>query len=90
MNNRSKENIEIDKNYLDRFIKNYVFQGELKRLYKNCNSNNEECIKHLKELSTWTNDKKIVLQYKALIEYVENNEELPEEYKCLEEDKLEK
>lgn len=78
----------INKKYLDDFVKHFVLSGELKRLYHTHNMSNNEIIEFIDDIIFILNDdesknKKSILQYKALVEYIENGEEIPKEYKCL-------
>ncbi|WP_297419738.1 hypothetical protein [Clostridium sp.] len=82
-------NERIDKEYLDNWIKHYVFSWDFRNIY---NKHNQDLVTHFKDRINFCGDskdakiQKMIIQFKALIEYLENNEELPDEYKCLKAD----
>lgn len=72
----------INKEYLDNYIKNFVLDGELVTIYNKKNRDNKKVIEYFKWLME-NSEKDQVIICSAIIEYIENNEELPAEYKCL-------
>jgi hypothetical protein len=82
-------NETINKEYLDKWIKNLVLEGKLKDMYNRYGESNKNVIKQFEYNINLVKDskdketKQLILLYKALIEYIENNENLPQEYKCL-------
>lgn len=90
--NKKYNTNEINKEYMDRWIQYFWFSGELNFIKDKCNYDNKKVIEDLNYKIEFSKDcksekvQKSVLFYKALIEYIENGEELPDEYKCLKTD----